>query len=141
MIEERKTSLHPISEILCETYKILLRKGEVSFTLHDSHIYRIDSIVKTVNASYFGFPRFNGLEEKAAAYFCLIIKGHPVTDGNKRLAVLWLEIFTESMNIPIRLPSHITLDVLAVAVEQAKFDHHRLIEIIKDLLFGKGERK
>jgi prophage maintenance system killer protein len=108
----------------------------VVFRLHDSQIQKIDSIVKTVNSSYYGLPRFKTPEEKAAAYFCFIIKGHPVTDGNKRLSVLWLEIFTDSMEIPLQLPSSITLDILAVTVGQATIDHDELIGIVRVILFG-----
>lgn len=85
MIEERKKSLHPISVVLCEIYEVLASKGEISFALYDEQIDKIESVVKTAEASYFGVTRFPQPEEKAAAYFCLIIKDHPVTDGNKRL--------------------------------------------------------
>ena len=136
MTEERKKSLHPISETLCKVYNSFVRKGEVSFPLHDLQIQKIDSIVKTVHASYFGPARFKTREEKAAAYFCLIIKGHPVVDGNKRLAVVWLEIFCDAFELPISLSSSLTLDVLAVSVEKSKLDHHTLIQFVKDILFN-----
>ena len=87
MIEGKNKSLHPISELLSEAYNSLFRKGEVSFPLHDIQVENIDSVVKTVHAEYFGFVRFKTPEEKASAYFCFIIKDHPVVDGNKRLAV------------------------------------------------------
>jgi len=135
MTEEKRKSLHRISELLCEAYNSLLRKGEVSFPLHDSHIDKIDSIVKTIHSSYFGVQRFKTAEEKAAAYFCLIIKGHPVTDGNKRLALLWFQIFCESFGIAAQVSPFIALDILAVAVEQAKLDHYSLIELTKRILF------
>src|SRR3989344_1010968 len=132
MTEEKRKLLHPTSEILVNTYNILLERKEVSFQLHDQHIFALDSIVKTVNAEYFGFLRFSTNEDKAAAYFCLIIKNHPVTDGNKRLAILWLDIFSNSLELTI--DKDIKLDELAVGVEQEKsIEMDKLIQTIKKI--------
>jgi fido (protein-threonine AMPylation protein) len=76
-------------------YDRLFAGGEVQFPLHEKQRAAIDTIVKTVNASYFGIIRFPTPEKRAVAYLCYIIKNHPVTDGNKRLAVLWFEVYCE----------------------------------------------
>lgn len=138
MTEEKRKLLHPTSEILASTYNLLYKKGEVSFPIHEGHIFALDSIVKTINAEYFGFVRFPTNEDKAAAYFCYIIKNHPVVDGNKRLAVLWLDIFCNTLGIKIN-PS-IKLDELAVAVEREKLEMEKLIRTVKIILFGRENR-
>lgn len=135
MTEEKKQSLQPISRILCRVYNILYEKGEVSFPLQDYSVDKIDSIVKTVLATYFGVDRFPTNEDKAVAYFCLIIKDHPVIDGNKRLATLWLETFCEVYELKMSLIK-ISLDVLAVSVEQTKdLDNDHLFSLVKKILF------
>ena len=135
MTEEKKKLLHPDSKHLIETYNILLESKEVSFPLHDFQVFNLDSIAKTVNSRYFGIVRFPSYEEQASAYFCFIIKNHPVTDGNKRLAVLWLEVFCQALRL--NLKSRITLDVLAVAVEQEKnMNMDSIISVVKYTLFG-----
>ncbi len=135
MTEEKKQSLHPISEILCETYNTLFLTKEVFFPLQDVHIDKLDTIVKTVYGDYFGTVRFPSLEEKAAAFFCLIIKDHPVVDGNKRLSVLWLQIFCKMNNLTIDT-SRIPLDVLAVSVEKTKdLSNDELFSLVKLILF------
>ena len=135
MTEERKKLLHPTSEALAEVYKALYKKGEVSFPLHDEHLFKLDSIVKTVNAEYFGFVRFPTNEEKAAAYFCYIIKDHPVTDGNKRLAVLWLDVFCQAKGL--HMQQIVSLDELAVSVEYDKeISLEEMIHTVRGLLFG-----
>jgi hypothetical protein len=50
--------MHPISALLCEAYDRLFAEGEVRFPLYEKQRAAIDTIVKTVNASYFGFVRF-----------------------------------------------------------------------------------
>ena len=134
MTEEKRKSLHPTSEILVNAYNVLFERNEISFPIHDAQIFALDSIVKTVNAEYFGFTRFPTNEDRAAAYFCFIIKNHPVTDGNKRLAVLWLDTYSNSLGLKI---NQIKLDELAVGVEQVKdIEIEKLIEIIKAILFN-----
>ena len=135
MTEEKKQSLQPISRALCVAYNLLIQRGEVSFELQDQQAENFDIITKTVFARYFGFTRFPTNEEKAVAYFCLIIKDHPVTDGNKRLAVLWLTIFCDVCNLKMNLEK-ISLDVLAVSVEQTKdLDNDQLFWLVKNILF------
>jgi death-on-curing protein len=122
---------------LCEAYNLLLQRGEVFFELQDEHADKIDVIVKTVYANYFGFSRFPTLEKQAAAFFCLIIKDHPFVDGNKRMAVLWLQIFCEIYGLVIST-KHISLDVLAVSVEKTKdLDNDQLFGLVRVILFGR----
>jgi len=136
MTEEKKQSLHPISRSLCKAYSILFLKREVFFPLEDTHADKIDVIVKTVYGTWFGFTRFPTYEDQAVAFFCLIIKDHPMTDGNKRLAVLWLETFCEVHKLKMDL-SRMPLDVLAVSVEQTKqMDNDQLFGLVKIILFG-----
>src|SRR3989344_3330712 len=118
MTEERKKSLHPISKILCKIYNTLYEKKEVYFELQDENINKLDAIVGTIEGTWFGHSHFDTLEKKATGYFCFIIKDHPLVDGNKRLAVLWLQIYCDVMNLKIRLPQEMTLDKLVVSVEQ-----------------------
>lgn len=137
MTEEKKQSLHPTSELLCKVYKKLYENKEVFFPLRDDQIEKIDTVVKTVYSDYFGFVRFPTDEDKAVVFFCLLIKDHPVVDGNKRLAVLWLEIFCKALNLKMKLPDDITLDIVAVSVEKSKnIDNDRLFNLVKRVFFN-----
>jgi prophage maintenance system killer protein len=133
MTEERKQSLHEISILLCEAYKELLYQGEVAFELGDEHVNKVDSIVKTIYSKYFGVQRFQTLEDKAAAFFCYIIKGHVFPDGNKGMATLWLEIYLNANNLKI---ANVPLDVLAVSIEKTNNDTlYETTQIVKEILF------
>lgn len=129
--------MHPISEVLIEIYTFLQNKEEITFPLTEEQKWKIDSTVKTVNANYFGFNRFPTIEDRAAAYFILIIKDHNVTDGNKRLAVFWLQFYMDAAKKSLALPPNITLDQLAVAVELTKWDIDTFLPVIKSILFSK----
>ena len=136
MTEEKKQSLHPISISLRRVYNLLQQKGEVLFVLEDVHIDKLDTIVKTIYGTYFGFTRFPTYEDKAVGFFVLIIKDHPVTDGNKRLALLWLEILCDACGLKMNLEK-MPLDKLAVSVEQEKnMDNDQLFTTVKSILFS-----
>ena len=132
--------MHPISELLCETYAELYKNGQVQFPLHDSQRALIDSVVKTVNASYFGYEPYSSPEDKAVAYLCILIKDHPVTDGNKRLSLLWFRVYCIVSKLKAD-PSPYTFDQIAVSIEKEKdLPLDKLIPLVKKLLFGKSEQ-
>lgn len=134
MTAEKNISLHPISEVLCATYERLVSSGEVTFGLYEEQINKLDSIAKTVLATYFGVPRFPSRKQRAAAFFVLLIKDHPVIEGNKRLAVSFLQLYCDTFRMDLHLPVSISLDKLALAVEKVRF-YDDLVDDIRSLLF------
>lgn len=128
--------MHPISKILCQTYVELHKEGQVSFPLHEEQKRAIDSVVKTVNAHYFGVERFPTPEDKAVAYLCYIIKDHPVTDGNKRLALLWFDVYCMVQHLTPN-DSPFGLDALAVSIEKEERGMEEIFSDVKEILFGK----
>lgn len=128
--------MHPISEILFETYNVLLENGQVRFALGENHKVAVDSVVKTVNSNFFGIERFPTDIDKAAAYLCHLIKRHAFPDGNKRTSLLWFEVWTSSCGLKPIKPSF-GYDALAVMIEATDPDRlGRTIEITRALLFG-----
>lgn len=134
MIKAKKIFMHPISEALCEAYRKLYEKGQVSFPLHEKQRQAIDSVVKTVNANYFGVERFPSPQDKAVAYLYFIIKDHPMTDGNKRLSILWFSVYCKVHKLTPKV-SEYGLDVLAVAIEKSDLHVEKSMEIVKSILF------
>lgn len=135
MTEEKKASLHEVSHLLCSAYNQLVESGQVSFALYDTQIEKIDTVVKTVFSHDYEVDRFPTHEDKAAAFFCLLIKDHPVTDGNKRLATLWFEIYCHTFALVPFFPP-IPLDELAVSIENEKtIDIYALVVLVRQILF------
>ena len=134
MTEEKKKLLHEISSLLCQAYNELIENNQVSFPLYDEQVFKIDTVVKTVYASYFGFVPYPTEKDRAAAFFCLIIKDHVVTDGNKSLATIWLEIYCNSFSLKIK--DGVLIDQLAVSVEAEKdLSLQKLVQVVKTVLF------
>ena len=128
--------MHPISETLCRVYELLLSKGQVSFPLTERNKEALDSIIKTVHGSYFGFDRFPNPEDKATAYLVLVVKGHPLTDGNKRTALLWFQVYCDVEGLKPNEPEF-GYDALMVAIEQSDPDKlDDLMKPVQNLLFA-----
>lgn len=127
--------MHPTSRLLCQIYDELHRRNQVRFPLGTRHMNQIDSVVKTVEATYFGVQRFKTCKTKAVAYLYFIINDHPVTDGNKRLSVFWFEVYCKVNKLKTdEIP--FGLDVLAVAIEKSDLKMEELLAVVEDLLFG-----
>lgn len=112
--------MHEISRTLCQAYNFLNKNGNISFPLTQEQGNHLDSIVKTVIGEWYGHIRFPPHQIRASAFFCYIIKDHPVIDGNKRLAVLWLQIYCDENNL--KISNLALLDEIAIAIEQSKLD-------------------
>lgn len=135
MTEEKKQYIQQILNLLCSLYNKLYEEGKVAFPLAQINLDKLESVVKTVEADYFGFERFPYASQKAAAYFCLLIKSHSMTDGNKRLAVLFLEAFCQIKNVQIITERQAKLDELAVSIAKTDIPVEQLYEKIEKFLF------
>ena len=67
--------------------------------------------------AFFDFEPYPGVFDKAACYFFMIIKNHPFSDGNKRMAVVSTYVFLGVNNIQLKLSS---LDMYKLAKQTAK---------------------
>lgn len=61
--------------------------------LSQENIYNIETCLKTPFQTFSGKQLYKGFSKKAAILFYLLIKNHPLPNGNKRMAVLTLVYF------------------------------------------------
>ncbi len=136
MTRAKKISIQEILNLLSSLYNFLYTQQKVAFPLAKINLAKLESVVKTVEANYFGLERFPRTTQKAAVYFCLIIKSHSMVDGNKRLAVLFLEAFCQIHKIYVDLPILFNLDELAVSVAESDIDPERMYDLVEKILFN-----
>lgn len=135
MTEEKKQYIQQILSLLCSLYNKLYEEGKVAFPLAQMNLDKLESVVKTIEADYFGSERFPNSAQKAAAYFTLLIKSHSVSDGNKRLAVLFLEAFCQIKDLRVNTERQPKLDELAVSVAKTDIPIEQLYAKIESILF------
>lgn len=118
-MKARKISQPLTSENVLVAYKTLRSNNLVSFEIPEDAIAKIESLVSTVNATYFGYTPYRSVELQAAACLYYIVKDHVFNDGNKRTAVLTVVTFCALNNVEILLPQD-SLDALVILIEETK---------------------
>ena len=87
----------------------------------------------------FGEPLYRSREEKAAHLLYFVVKDHPFTDGNKRIASLLFLLYLTQEKVAHRLnPQALTaLTLLVAKSEPASKD--LMIRLVMNLLAEPGE--
>lgn len=80
----------------------LVKKGEASDLFGNERDGTFSGIVQTIYQTFGGKELYVSLEEKAAHLLYFIIKDHPFSDGNKRIAALLFMVFLENNSIARR---------------------------------------
>lgn len=75
-----------VHQALIETFGGMAGITEAGFA-------RLEAAAATPRQSAFGAELYPGLADKAGALAHAIVRGHPFTDGNKRVAVAALDLF------------------------------------------------
>jgi death-on-curing protein len=70
-----------------------LAKDEPIPELSQENLYNVETCLQTPFQTFLDFEPYKGFIKKAAILFYLLIKNHPLANGNKRMAVLTLAYF------------------------------------------------
>jgi len=111
----------------------LVKKGEASDLFGNERDGSFKGIVKTVYQTFGGKELYISLEEKSAHLLYFIIKDHPFSDGNKRIAALLFVIFLEQNNIARRKNGERKINdntLVALALLVAKSDPKEKDQIV-----------
>jgi prophage maintenance system killer protein len=73
----------------------LLQRGEATDIFGNERGQGLDGILGAIRQSFAGQDLYPGIEEKAAHLLYFVIKDHPFTDGNKRIASFLFLLFLQ----------------------------------------------
>jgi prophage maintenance system killer protein len=89
-----------LSSVKIEDFKLLLQEAQKSHIVKNEPIpelgndlSKIESSLRTPFQTFSGTDLYKGFEKKAAMLFYLLIKNHPLSNGNKRMACITLAFF------------------------------------------------
>jgi len=85
-------------DIISELKKNLINKKEASDLFGNENANKLESIVKNLYQTFAKKELYKNIEEKSANLLYLIIKDHPFTDGNKRIASFLFIYFLDRNN-------------------------------------------
>ncbi len=84
--------------IISELKKNLIDKKEASDLFGNENNNKLESVVKNLYQTFAKKELYRNIEEKSANLLYLIIKDHPFTDGNKRIASFLFVYFLDRNN-------------------------------------------
>ncbi len=87
-----------VKDIVLELKKELISKKEAGNLFGNERGGEFEGIIKTIYQTFGGKELYGSLEEKAAHILYLIIKDHPLSDGNKRTASFLFVYFLDKNN-------------------------------------------
>ncbi len=103
-----------LSSVKIEDFKLLLREAQKSHIAKNEPIpelgddlSKIESSLRTPFQTFSGRDLYKGFEKKAAMLFYLLIKNHPLANGNKRMACITLAFFAAKNNRKLEIPSEV----------------------------------
>ena len=95
----------------------------------------LDAILSSIEQTFDGNALYNSFLEKAAHLLYFIIKDHPFTDGNKRIASLLFIIYLNKNNYNTNLIANNTLTALTLLIAESNpSTKETMIDLIINLL-------
>lgn len=121
-----------VKDAIKELKRSLIEKGEASNVFGNEKDDSFEGILGSVSQTVFGQLAYPTVEEQAAQLLYSIIKGHPFSDGNKRIGSFIFVWFIEQNNFHLnsegkRKIEDNTLVALALAVAQSLPEQRELI--------------
>lgn len=128
---EPQTALAAISSLRSE---LMARREASPLFGNERSAAALASILGNIEQTMFGAPLYRSREEKAAHLLYFVVKDHPFTDGNKRIASLLLLLYLAQEGVSHQLnPRALTALTLLVA-ESAPASKDLMIRLIVNLL-------
>lgn len=123
-----------IKHAIEEFKKELIKKKEASTLFGNEIEGRFCNLLGNIEQTFDRNPLYKTVEEKASNLFYFIIKDHPFSDGNKRIACLVFLLYLKQQNLDISLGES-GLVALALCVAESKPSQKDLIiRLIANLL-------
>ena len=114
----------------------LVARGEASALFGSPRGDALEAILGNIEQTMFGEPLYRSREEKAANLLYFVVKDHPFSDGNKRIASLLFLLYLRQQEVAHNLnPQALTALTLLVA-ESAPAGKDLMIRLIVNLLDG-----
>ncbi len=129
-----------VQNIVVELKKELISKKEAGGLFGNERGGEFEGIIKTIYQTFGGNELYRNIEEKAAHILYLIIKDHPLSDGNKRTASFLFVYFLDKNNYLYRkngerkINDNALVSLALLIAESDPKEKDTLIKIIVNLI-------
>ena len=94
----------------------------------------LESILQNIEQTFDGEPVYHSVEQKAAHLLYFVIKDHPFTDGNKRIACFVFLLYLRLQKVPCRLNDNGLAALALLIAESSPQQKDLMIRLIGNLL-------
>lgn len=124
------------NQAIREFKRHLISNGEASPLFGRAPDDALEGILGNIEQTMFGESLYKSREEKAAHILYFVVKDHPFSDGNKRIASLLFLLYLEQEGVVHEItPQALTALTLLVA-ESAPASKDLMVRLIVNLLVG-----
>ncbi len=114
----------------------LAARNEATPLFGNERDHAFDSILSNIEQTFGGEPLYQSAEERAAHLLYFIIKDHPFTDGNKRIACFMFLLYLKLQNIIIKLNENGLVALALLIAESDPVQKDLMIRLIVNLLIN-----
>ncbi len=115
-VEQHKSSNEPLPEI------------------SNFHINKLESCLSTPFQNVFGKELYPTISEKAAILMYLLIKNHPLANGNKRMALMATAFYLAKNDLELKISDDQAYNLTKKVATSDPADKDKIIELIKNTL-------
>lgn len=112
----------------------LSARDEATSLFGQERDHGLESILRNIEQTFSGKTLYPTSEERAAHLLYFVIKDHPFTDGNKRIACLMFLIYLKQQNIPIRLNENGLVALALLLAESDPKQKDLMIRLVVNLV-------
>ena len=112
----------------------LLAKQEATPLFGHERDKGLERILLAIEQTFGGEPLYSTVEEKAAHLLYFIIKGHPFTDGNKRIGSFIFLLYLRLQQLPLKLNENGLVALALLVAESSPSQKELMIRLIVNLL-------
>lgn len=112
----------------------LSARNEATHLFGNEREYALKSILGNIEQTFGGEALYQTAEERAAHLLYFIIKDHPFTDGNKRIACLMFLLYLKIQSIVIKLNENGLVALALLVAESDPAQKEMMVRLIVNLL-------
>ncbi len=122
------------TQAICELKSDLAARSEASPLFAYERDKSLESILLNIEQTFDGRPIYASAQERAANLFYFVIKDHPFTDGNKRIACLMFLLYLKLQGVEIKLNDNGLVALALLIAESDPQQKEMMVRLIVNLL-------
>jgi prophage maintenance system killer protein len=123
-----------VTKVIATFKHELMKKGEASDLFGREQEHGLESILGNIEQTFNGKALYKSVEERAANLLYFVIKDHPFSDGNKRIASFLFLLYLQQQTLPLNLNDSGLVALALLIAESAPSQKELMVRLIMNLI-------